>query len=415
MMPKTISKNIDYGQVFLFIVWPVIALINAIRKRNQAWAKNIFWLFCAYYGFTFVIPENTTGDASRYINNFINMANNPMSLHTFFSYLYTKEEGFVDILGPLISIILSRFTSDGRILMAAYGLVFGFFYSRNLWYLFERINIKSSQVTLVFIIVFSLIDPIWKIGAFRFNTATHVFLYGILPFLIEGKKGRLWFSVLSILVHFSYFSPVLVLLTYLLTGNRRDLYFAIFIITFFIGELNIDFFRGLFSGMPGAIKYKADNYLSEGAREMYLEGPRLTHWYITYYNEILKYTATAFLVALYIKGKPIFKQNHAMNNLFCFILIYFSFANLASLLPMGIRFLGIANLLVFFILSWLPSLTKLPFIINRLRIFAIPFLLVIILVEIRKAFDFTSILTIAGNPILAFFIKSNIALIDIIK
>ena len=47
------------------------------------------------------------------------------------------ERDSIDFVEPLISTIVSSFTSNYKILFAIYGLIFGFFYSRNIWILLK--------------------------------------------------------------------------------------------------------------------------------------------------------------------------------------------------------------------------------------------------------------------------------------
>jgi len=360
-----------------------------------------------------VYPEEG-GDASRYVNAFVELSKTTYSFNEFLNFIFSGEN-YADVVNPLISYILSRFTSDGRILLATYGMVFGFFYSRNLWYLFKHINLSASKITVLFVIAFALLDPIWKIGAFRFAVAIQVFLYGILPFLIEGDKKKLWISFTAILFHFSFITPVLVILIYLVVGNRPNLYFIVFISTFFISEINFNFIRDFLSGLPIVYEEKVTGYLTEDSYRTQLEGTAMTNWYISNYTFFLKYISTALVVVLFFKGKKFVILNNGFYNLWCFLLIYYSFANIIYLLPQGVRFYGVGNMLAFFMLSWLPFVGKLPILVQRVRFAIVPIVLVLIIVDIRKGFDFTGLFTLLGNPFIAIFVSGDTPLIDLIK
>ena len=121
----------------LFFINPFSATIIAFVNYRSAFAKNILWLFVVYYGFTIVISDEGM-DANRYRNNFIALTSNKISAKDFVDLLYQEETEYVDVAQPLITFFVSRLTKDPRILFAVFGLVFGYFYSRNIWFLLER-------------------------------------------------------------------------------------------------------------------------------------------------------------------------------------------------------------------------------------------------------------------------------------
>jgi hypothetical protein len=184
MLQSTRSKN-SFRVFIVFLFWPILALRLSIINRDKEWAKNIFWIFCVYYGYTFIIP-NVGSDAYSYAQTFHEFGLKCISISDMLSSLFKDKN--VDVLQPVISYTVSRFTNDSRILFATYALIFGYFYTNNLWYLFEKIDKKSSFILGVYILVFALICPIWRINGFRFWTATHIFLFGLLPYLLDGNK-----------------------------------------------------------------------------------------------------------------------------------------------------------------------------------------------------------------------------------
>ena len=51
--------------LLLFLFSPIIAVFISVINYKATWAKNIVWLFCSYYGYTFVIG-NKGSDVNRY-------------------------------------------------------------------------------------------------------------------------------------------------------------------------------------------------------------------------------------------------------------------------------------------------------------------------------------------------------------
>lgn len=413
MLPE-ISEKRKIHHIVLFLLWPFFSMVVTLKNWDKKWLRNIFWLFCIYYGYTFVVSTPEI-DAYRYIELFKDLSRNTYTLREFIIYLFSGDTRYVDILNPLVSFILSRFTSDGRILLAGYGMIFGFFYSRNLWYLLDRVSFSNSYLTILFVLVFALLDPIWKLGAFRFNTAIHIYLYGLLPFLIEGKTKRLWVSVLSIFVHFSFFAPVLILIFYILLGNKQYLYFIFLVLSFFISEIDIDFFRSIFNKLPDIFKVKAEGYMTVDSYQNQLAIAERTNWYIRNYMSILKYLSTTFIIVIFINKDYYYNCNKIIRNLWCYTSLFYAFSNVLYLLPQGVRFYGIANILVFMMLGIASSLSDLPILFRKLGFLSIPFLLLIIIVDLRKGMDFTGLSTILGNPFISHLFKGDIPIIQLIK
>lgn len=395
----------------MLLLWPFGSMIYSLKNNKEVWAKNIFWIFCVFYGFTFVIYSPGV-DAYRYAETFISWNKLSWTYSNFINTLYSEDTKFVDIFQPFLTFILSRFTSDTRILFAAFGFVFGFFYSRNLWYLFERLDDRKSLIMILFIMVFCLLIPIWRINAVRFWTAAHIFLYGTFPLLLQGDKKKLWISVLSVFVHFTFVSLVMVLILYLILGNRHKIYFFLFIISLIINELDLNYIKYQFESLPAIFQEKSSQYISDDAMTRQTEGASATNWYIRYYTPILKWIAYIFLISLYLKARNKIIENKSALNLFSFTLLFYAFANIFSLMPQGIRFSIVSAMLFFFTIIYFVSVIELPSIFKKLMLYSLPFILIIIIVAIRIGLAFTSITTIIGNPIIAFFVDMNISLLD---
>ena len=159
----------------------------ALRNYRLSFAKNIVWLFVIFYGFTIVI-EDKAMDASRIIDKFEAAAKTQITTRNFISLLYDKDSQTLDIIEPVLVFLVSRVTTNWHFLFAVFGLIFGFFYSRNIWYLIDRAGGQIKKINLINILVFSVLVGFWQINGFRFWTATHMFFFGAMPFLLERKK-----------------------------------------------------------------------------------------------------------------------------------------------------------------------------------------------------------------------------------
>jgi len=93
---------------------------------------------------------------------------------------YFKYSGEIDVLRTFLSYTISRFTESQAILTMVYAFIFGYFFSRNIWYVFGLLKGKISFLEKVLLLALILVVPIWLINGFRMWTAFHVFMYGLL-------------------------------------------------------------------------------------------------------------------------------------------------------------------------------------------------------------------------------------------
>lgn len=406
-------KNTTFAWI-LFILCPFLSFIRAFYYYNQSWAKNIVWMFCIFFGFTFVLTEG--GDANRYIDWFLWMGQHDWSLRTFGSFLYSPETRYVDIAQPLISFSLSRFTQDPRILYAVFGLIFGYFYSRNIWYLLDRAGPKLHPYSLVLLLTFTVLIAFWQINGFRFWTAAHMYLFGVLPYLIEGKKKNLWVTGLSVFFHFSFILPLAALLLYIVLGPRIHLYFIFFIISFFINELDFQAISNLIQNfLPDIFLERSSNYLSETVQTQKNELLQNRSWHARYYLDSLRMALFILVLFTYTKLKNRTSKSKQLVHIFSFSLLFYGIFNILALIPSVGRFLILGNmfLVAFFYFYFQSDINRNSN--KKVMLLLLPCFLFFCTVSLRIGFDFLGVSTILGNPVTAFFDLNETSIMSFLK
>ncbi len=410
-------KNLErYSLWFLFLVSPFVSTYLALKHNKHRFSKNILWAFIVFYGFTFAISaESSSSDINSYIAELQWLHNRTFTFSEAINYFINSGE--IDVLRIFLSMLISRFTGSQIALTTVYAFIFGFFYSRNLFFITENLTGKWRKGIALLIIVFSLIIPIWNINGFRMWTAAHVFLFGLLPYLYFGKKRSIGICLLSLAIHFSFLLPVFILLVYILVGNRIDVFFFIFILTMLFSELNINWVNENFEKyLPKIFIDRTVAYRTESKVLLYRDPTESNVvWYAAWYIKGLGYAIKSLLIYLYIRYRGLIKSSLLLNA-FAFSLLFFCIANLSASFPSGGRFVIIAYLI------------SMPFIIfciqyfgfnrfgNYLFYLTIPAFLLFIIVAIRTGFYTISATTIFGNPIIALItMGNNIAINDIIK
>ena len=411
-------KNTDRSGVYsalLFLFWPFLSLATAFRNYQSSWGKNILWAFVAFYGMCFAIGSESQGsDIVRYVAEIESLHAVELSFNGAINYYL--QSGEIDIFRTIIALLVSRITDSQAALTFVFGTIFGFFFSRNMWYVLERLQGKLRPITLFIFTCFFLVVPIWYMNGFRMWTAAHIFLYGLLPYLFEGKRQGAIVSSLAILMHFSFLVPVFVLYGYMFAGNRLTIYFIFFLSTFFISEINIEFINTIMENYaPEILQERTESYRveSEAGGGSGGGGPV---WYARWYNRALKWAVMGFLVVLYLKGRNFFKENKGWLRFFSFTLLLYGTANILSNIPSGSRYVTVVNLCALALITLYVQNREDDLMMKRFIVLAMPALLLFIVVAFRIGLYSMSATAILGNPIIAFFLSGeHISLNDVLK
>ncbi len=404
--------------IFLFFIWPLLALIYALKNIKLSWSKNIIWAFVAFYGFTMVISgdEETGIDSLRYRKKFIEMSKTEMTLQQFSDIFYDEEEGVLDIVQPLISFLVSRFTSDYHIFFCVLGVVFGFFYSRNIWFLLKFKKKDAHFVSVILLLSFAFIIGFWNINGFRFWTAAHVFIWSVTSYYFDKKPKYLLAIFCSFLIHFSFLFPIAIFLMFSLIGKRPTAYFYVFLLTFFVTVISSESLSSFLSdNLPSLFQKRANLYLNEDYKNNVSEQIQATNWYIKYYFTFIQLPITILVIYLHTNYRKIFGTNQQLASLFNFTLLFGAFSNVASLIPSGGRFLSLTYILFTGIVFIVVQFSKKHSYIKRLILYTSPLFFLFIIISFRLSLDTMNISLIFSNPLLAIFLNLDIAIINLIK
>lgn len=411
-------KNKNGLFYLLFFLSPLISLIYSFRFRENGVYKNILWLFVVFYGLTISFPKGDENlDGLRRFENFeISASRTDYSFTQFQNEFSDEDSTAVDIFEPLLIYGVSRITSNGHLMFGIYGLLFGFFYSRNFSYVLDKVSQKNIFTVFWLLLTLAFLNPFWFIGGFRFWFATQIFLYGLLPYLLENKKKNLLWLALAPFIHFSYLFAILIFVVYWLIGNKLISYFFYFIVCFFVGKIDIASFSALLSFIPSmAIQKKGDVYTNDEYLEQVGDLKNISlNWYATFTSQYIYWFVFITLVFCFIRYRKLISEQ--FKAIFCFILFYMGTTFLVASIPSMSRFLTLGNLLV---LSFLILFVNQNSNAKGLQ----PFLYwtkwglyIYLIVGIRLAFDTVSFLNLFTNPIVApFFLESNFSMIDLFK
>ncbi|MDD3080048.1 MAG: EpsG family protein [Paludibacter sp.] len=397
------------------LLQPFIGLLASLKYYKSPWVKNILWFFVVFYGFTLVI-SNSGIDANRIRDSLLIWHNTAMSFSNLVSLFYSESSTYLDVVQPTIMFLVSRLTSNYHVIFAVYGLVFGYFYSRNIWYILDRSGKKIENYNLVLIITFASVIGFWNINGFRMYSAAHVFFFGAIRFLLEGKKKGLLIASTSLFFHFSFMLPVVSLILFSLIKNRIHFFYIFFVVTFFMSEINITFVRDiLLDYFPSIFDQKINGYVNETyAENIAFQGGQMV-WYARIYYDVLRWVVVVYLSVLYFTGLKQIQMSKKLTNLFCYSLFFIGIINIVAHIPSMGRFYAVGNMFaIAFVFLYMQNFPFTKLMKNLNLIMMLPLLLYLIVV-FRLATDTMGIITVLGNPLIALFFNPDIAIIQLLK
>ena len=411
--------NIKAISLLLFLINPFISMLFAFMDYTQPYAKNIFWAFCTFYGFTFAIGvENSGSDINSYVQDlqflYLQSELSINHINTLF-----KESGDIDFFNLFLTYVVSRFTDSRSILTAVYGFIFGYFYSRNIWYIFNLIKGKFSIIEKVIFLTLVIMVPIWYINGIRMYLAFHVFIYGLLPYIFENNNRKLIYVYLSFIIHFSFIIPISIFLTYRLIGNRLNILFISFLLSLLVSSISlssINFYVEKF--LPERVLERTASYRNEDAFEAKIEEKlaKNRRWYLKWNGLLFRWSLYLIIIFLFFYGNSSIKKHPKWIKLFTLVLIYFTSSNFLLNVSSGARFMifpyFLTLIMIVLYLNQFKTDRKFITFINLLS----PAFLLFIIIAFRIGFYSFSITTILGNPFIALFnINETIPLNDVIK
>lgn len=225
-------RNLSIYNLFKigYLVFPFFSFLMVLKNYRAPWFKNALWLFVIFYGFSMSFVE--TIDAYVYKSTFEDSANIFRGFDSILDVFNTSKTGRIDFANSIINYSLSFFTDNYHYLFAIYGLIFGFFYSRNIDFILKQVNIQNQHLVLGLILFLSFFIGFWNINGFRFWTACHIFVYGIINYIYFKRKFKgLLFILISITFHLSFVLPasIFVLSKYLPTNFRLYIAMILFL------------------------------------------------------------------------------------------------------------------------------------------------------------------------------------------
>lgn len=414
---------LNNSKILAAFLWPLGSLISALKNWRQPWAMNIFWIVCIYMGaIQIFLPDGALlgdgADGGRYVMRLIEMHDDSKSLLEQIAYNFVYN-GSMDYYQLIMTWLVSRITDNGHILFTCFALVFGYFYSRNIWYVMNRLDNVAGKTMFAFVALFFLACPIWKINGVRMWTATHILVYSILPYVMEGEKRNLKWLIAVPFVHFSFLYITVLSLIYVSLPNRfisgniilKNVILTVFVLSMVMSSLNIDALATYLEQIsPESYEERIELYSADYVLDNAKERISNVNWYVRTSGDIC-FWAINILLLLCVIGK---QRNNEKDYMLYYCLIISALANVASQIPSGGRFITVAHLFSLAYILWRLSIFD-DSLFRKVANIAFYPLLITIVFSIREGMDYYGISLVFGNFFTTIFWDNNVPIINFIK
>ncbi len=408
------ANNQSYLVRYLvFLAFPFITFILSLRNIQNKVNVNIIWLFVIFFTQTMSFV-NEDMDNYAYREYLVNVYESNIQSKNDSSLSFRSSDAYVNVLTNIVGNI----TDSGRFLFLIYGIVFGYFYSRNIRLIVSRLGSSSSLIVFVYVLSLILIVPFWDINGVRMYTAAHVFFYGVLNYSFNRDYKAILIAAASTLIHFSFVFPLLMFVAALFIHSNRAVYILIiiFILSLIFNSLIPLDKSGIVKSIDGFLNLSEniDGYLSDVSIEQYGEKKKTYALHIILFEQFQLVSIGVMMLHIYLTKKLWENQLNFLRVALVTGLLIGIVTALLSGLPSINRFNAIS---FFFLLGAYLYLSPIVFTKVRLLVYLnLPFLIFWLVVKIRIGFDYLTLNTVLGNVFTMFFEDLNeIVLINFIK
>lgn len=403
------EKNTKWLAAIAGFLYPFGGLVYSLRNYYKSSAKVLFFVFCLFMGYNVMIYRTIDVGAGG-VRDAVKLAERFVYAN---QYQISWEEsislfGAIDFFTGTIAYLLTRITNDPVWLFFALSIFMGVFVVKNLWYILDKLPVKLDLASILLLSLLLFVSPIWKIDAGRWYIALQVFIWGLLPYIYENKKTQLIWSYGSILIHFSFFIPMVLLTIYLITPkNSITPFFLFFIVLAFIREIDLVLVRQVLELiMPDYMMVKI-GYVSDE----YVHSRLLRHYessfFLRYYSDAFRWLVVLLSSVIYVNVmRNRIELSKSLKKAFSIALYFSGLSFLFSQIPIGARYLLIGyTLLLTFVLILMnhrnePAIQKVVYLSSPIIVF-------IMIVNIRLALNYFNLVSIFGNFILAALVRLN--------
>ena len=418
-VPKVASAAVGRRRhtrsILLALLSPFLAVVLALRHPRDPSAKNLVWIFTIFYGAVFYIAAGSGDDSVRYAAKLALMHDTDFGLADLVSNFYTDRDAYQDLYQPVVTFLVSRITGNSWLLFGTFGVLLGYVYSRNVWFLIDRVPKRPGVTVWFLVIAFAFAVGIGvSLNGVRMWTALHVFIFGILYFAERKELKFLLIALLSPLIHFSFLIPSALLLAFLFAKRFGPAIYAFFVASFFVAALDVTLIRGAMEYLPQTMSERAIRGYVDRADMVVMGDGVMRPWFLVLNSSLV--TAFLFLAATWLFLRRAHERDDVIKFLFLFGMLIYGGVNLVAHIPSAGRFFSIGEMLIIgalvLFLADQARARKLDF---QIAGALLPLLAIHAALGIRFFLEYASVWLIVGNFFLAPFVGATEGLYEFVK
>jgi hypothetical protein len=406
--------------VVIFMFAPFVTFIYALFTYRNRNSQIIIVLFTALFGFN-MIAENDSMDLSR--NHEILFKYSQFSfleiLKSYFQTMFhTQYSSFSkndditssspDLYVGFIAVIVSRFTTNAKVLMSVFGLIYGYVFVKSMQ---KFIKIQpNSYLSSIPVLCAAFMMPLAQLAGIRYCTATYLFFWGVISIFNNNNNNNnnhkyYILLLLACLTHFSFIIPTCLFVVFqLFSANLSEtkirIAFLIFIVSFFFPDLirslsTNSFFQNL---LGAGLQNKSNEYTNgEINTEMSIDFYSTAAWYIVYPYKVALWFVYGVVFVKYIPRHKI-KHSIKSDKILVWVLVLLSFSKFSmSVSNLGGRLLMVSAVFFFYYLLCIYNENSDQPIIKKLVLISIFFIVLKIILETRFILEYTTPIFFYGS------------------
>ncbi|MDW7761973.1 MAG: EpsG family protein [Acidobacteriota bacterium] len=344
--------NVSYKEVgvesqkslLLFVFWPFLALITALRDFRTKESKIVIYFFLILFGATYYLG-NPDFDSFHLYEKF-----DMTSRQSFSEWRVENIDNIIDtapdIVQPILLFVLSRIDSSPAFLFGTFAAIFGGVFLISINILASKYSLESNINAKIYFTFFLFINPIFNINGFRFWTAAWIFFIGAYFVVVNRDKKHLILALSSILFHASFVVPNIILVAYVTFGNKDKIYNILFSLSLAIPEI----FRSQLSVVEKYMLPRMVEKYFTYTNPLFIERTYELQENLKWFMKVQRYGLYYFAIFMLFYLKYIHKKNQKIsinNNLFSFSILFISIINFMSWVPVMGRFRTLFYLFAF--------------------------------------------------------------------
>jgi len=337
--------------LLLAVIWPLGAFVLSITNYNHrdfrigVYAIAVMFALCAQI----VATDTFTADITRNLEHAVAYKDLP------WLFLLLEKDFFLGVSGKLLCYI----SDDLRFLYVCYILIKTTLFLKCVGIVVNNIPPTIKKIHLLPLLSMIFVTTFYEVNSTRFTIASIFFVWCTLEILINHNKRFYGFIFLSPLIHFSFWLVMPLPFLYKVLKNKTKLVWLIFAFSFIFSLASTSLLMNKFAekNMSESVSRGVGVYASEegleNMEERYAEGARSGNLNRAISRSIVDVRNYGVMICVAFFSIYCYRRNNKdgiVAQLMNYLLLLYSFANIANSNSQGVRFyLVTAELAVFFL------------------------------------------------------------------